>query len=152
MSSATQDALKIRSRHHEAEPADLNLEALDLEAAGPFESVLVDARDVFVGTIWSDVTDVAATLGDFSVFMDLYARDGTTLIESVLLFSGQSANGTNQVKLQFGLGVASGLVGTATEGPNLSTLKLAFLLKLRVVNDTPADAESAVSIRAQFGD
>jgi len=152
MSAATQEALKIRSRQHEAEPVDLELNALDLEAAGPFESVLVDARQSFQFTLWSDVTDVAATTGDFSIFLDLYARDGTTLIEAVELFSAQSANGTNQVKLTVGQGLDAVLVGTATIGTELAALKLNFLVKFRVVNDTLADGASTLSIRVQFGD
>lgn len=152
MSAATQNALKIRARQHEAEPADLELDALDLEAAGPFESVLIDARQSFQATVWSDVTDVAASLGDFSLFVDLYARDGTTLIESVELYSAQSANGNNQVKTTFGQGVDATVVGTATAGSDIQSLKMAFLFKFRVVNDTPADGESALSIRVQFGD
>lgn len=152
MSAATQDALIIRARQHEAEPVDLELDALDLEAAGPFESVLIDARSSFQATVWADVTDVAATLGDFSLFCDLYARDGTTLIESVELFSGQSANGSNQVKVNFGQGIDATLIGVASIGSAIQSLKLAFIFKLRVVNDTPADAASTLSIRVQFGD
>lgn len=152
MSSAVRAALKNRSRHWEAEPADLELNGVDLEAAADAQSLLIDARDNFVYTVWADVTDTAATTGDFSLFLDLYARDGTTLIEAVELYRLQSANGSNQVKLQWGEGITARLVGVATIGVEIASLKLIQLCRLRVVKDVVADGASVLSVRMQFGD
>ncbi len=150
--SDVRGALKNRARHWEAEPADLALNSVDLEAAADATSVLIDARDNFVYTIWADVTDTAATLGDFSIFCDLYARDGITLIEAVELYSLQLASVTNQVKLQWGEGITATLTGTATIGTTLGGLKLVQLCRLRVVKDTVADGASVLDVRMQFGD
>lgn len=152
MSSAVRAALKNRARHWEAEPVDLELNAVDLESASDAESILIDARDNFVYTLWADVTDTASATGDFSLFLDLYARDGTTLIEAVELYSLQSANGSNQVKLQWGEGVTARLVGTATIGTEIDSLKLIQLCRLRVVKDVQADGLSVLDVRMQFGD
>lgn len=152
MSSAVRAALKNRARHWEAEPADLGLDSVNLEAAPDVTSVLIDARDNFVYTLWADVTDTAATTGDFSLFLDLYQRDGTTLIEAVELYSGQSANGTAQVKLQWGEGVTARIVGTAVIGTEIDSLKLIQLCRLRVVKDVQADGASVLDVRMQFGD
>ena len=152
MSSATQTALKIRSRTHEATPSDLELNAVDMEVAADAESVLIDARGNFVFTAWVVNTDVAATLGTFSLFCDLYERDGTTLIEAVELYSAQLCNGTNTVKILFGEGVTARKVGTCTIGTEVDSLKLVHLFKLRLVKDTPADGACTVDVRLAAGD
>jgi hypothetical protein len=150
--SAIRDSIQIRSKMGEITPADLGLDDVDLEAAADATSNLIDGRDHFVFTIWSDVTDVAATVGDFSIFCDLYMRDGVTLLEAVELFNSQSASSTNQVKVQFGLGLTAGLSGTATIGTEIGELKLVQLFKLRVVKDTQADGASTLDVRMQVGD
>lgn len=152
MSSAVRAALKNRARHWEAEPADLELNSVDLEAAADATSVLIDARDNFVYTIWADVTDTAATVGNFSLFIDLYARNGTTLIEAVELYSAQQCNGNNQVKLQWGEGLTARPVGVITIGTEVDSLKLIQLCRLRVVKDLVADGACVLDVRMQFGD
>lgn len=147
-----QTALKNRSRHWEAEAADLELSLVDLSLAPDVESVLIDARDNFVYTLWIDMIQNTATSGAHSLFADLYARDGETLIESVLLVSAMIVTSDNQVKLLFGEGVTERLVGTGTIGPELASLKLLQLCKLRVVKNTPADQAATLSVRMQFGD
>ena len=152
MSSTTLDALKNRARSWEATPADVELNAVDLEAAAAATSVLIDAREHFIFTTWADVVDTAATLGDFSLFCDLIARDGTTLIEAVELYSLQQANGNNQVKATFGEGVDATVIGSATIGVDIQSLKLIQFFQLRIVKDTVADGASVVSVRLQLGD
>ena len=147
-----QTALKNRSRHWEAEAADLGLRLLALSAAAAAESVLIDARDNFVYTLWIEIVQNTATLGAHSLFADIYARDGETLIESVLLVRAMVVTSDNQVKLQFGEGLTERLVGTGTIGPELASLKLLQLCKLRSVKDTPADQAATLSVRMQFGD
>lgn len=147
-----QTALKNRSRHWEAEPADLGLDLLDLSLAPDVTSVLIDARDNFVYTLWLDLIANTAGVGAISLFADLYARDGETLIEAVLLVSALSPTSDNQVKLLFGEGVTERLVGTGTIGPELASLKLLQLCRLRVVKNTPADQAATLSVRMQFGD
>ncbi len=152
MSSATQTALKIRSKSAEFSPAELELDDVDMEVAADAESVLIDGRGVFVFTTWAVNTDVAATLGDFSLFCDLYERDGTTLIEAVELYSAQLCNGTNTVKMLFGEGVTARKVGTCTIGVEVDSLKLIHLFKLRLVKDTQADGACTVDVRLAVGD
>lgn len=147
-----QTALKNRSRHWEAEAADLGLDLVDLSLAPDVTSVLIDARDNFVYTLWIDMIQNAASSGAHSLFADLYARDGETLIEAILLASALSPTSDNQVKLLFGEGVTERLVGTGAIGPELASLKLLQLCRLRVVKDTPADAAATLSVRMQFGD
>lgn len=150
--SEVQTALKNRSRHWEAEPADLEIDGIDLSDVPDVESRLIDARDNFVYTLWIDMVQNAATVGALSVFCDLYQRDGVTLIESVALVTALAPTTNNQVKVLFGEGVTERLVGTGTIGPELASLKLVHLCKLRVVKDTPTDTSATLSIRMQFGD
>lgn len=150
--SAIRSALALRNRAGEAEPADLELEAVDLQDAADFESRLLDLRDNFVFTIWINLVQNAATVGSISIFADLYARDGVTLIESVLLVSGLVPTSDNQAKLQFGEGITERLVGTGVIGPELASLKILNLVKLRVVKSTPADTAATLSVRMQLGD
>jgi len=149
--SDVRTALKSRARHWEAEPSDLGLSGVDLEAAADATSVLIDARDNFVYTIWADVTDTAATLGSLSLFCDLYQRDGITLIEAVELYSLQLSSVSNQVKIQWGEGITAVLAGTATIGTAVDSLKLVQLCKIRAVK-VAADGASVLDVRMQFGD
>lgn len=147
------EALNLRSRSAEAEPSDLfDPELVDLQAAADAESVLIDARGNFVFTIWAAIVANAATAGAFSLFLDLYARDGVTLVEAVELFSAADATTDATLKLQFGLGLTERLTGGGTIGAELASLKSVQLAKLRVVKDTPADTAATVSIRMQLGD
>lgn len=151
------EAIALRSRQAEIQPADMNMSALDLETAGPFSSDLIDLRDHFVATLYSVVTDVAATLGSFTVFLDLYDRSADNVIDAVQLFTAQSSASSNSIKLTFGQGLDAtmvDIVGTsgATIGTQIQSLKIAFLARLRVVNDTPADGASTLSLRLMLGD
>lgn len=150
--SAVREALALRNRSGEAEPADMELEAVDLQGASDVESRLLDLRDNFVFTLWIDLVQNAATAGSISIFADLYARDGVTLIEPVLLVSGMAPTSDNQVKLQFGEGITERLVGTGVIGTELASLKLLNLVKFRVVKNTPADTAATLSVRMQLGD
>ena len=152
MSSATMDALRNRSAHWEAPAADLELSGIDLEAAGPFDSVLLDLREHFIFKIWADVTDVGATTGDFGLAVVLFERDGVTEIEEVPLYTLQSANGSNQVSILFGAGADADLQGTATIGTTLAGLKIIQLAKIRVNINVQADGASTLSVRMQMGD
>ncbi len=149
--------LRPRSRQAEMSATALGLEALDLEAAGPFTSELFDLRGHFVYTIYSEVDRDAATTGDFSVFLDLYDRSADNIVESIELWNSQSSASDNTVKCVFGEGVDPAIedaVGTsgAQAGSRMPNAKLNFLARLRVVNDTPADDVSELAIRMHVGD
>ena len=63
------------------------------------------------------------------------------------------ANGSdNTVKIQFGLGLAAALTGTASIGAAIDSLKSIQLFKIRVVKDTPADDVSTLDITLEVGD
>jgi len=150
--SAIRDSIQLRSRSAEIDPALLELTSVDLEAAADAESRLIDGRDNFVFTLYSVVDNTSASSGTFSIFLDLYERDGVTLLEAVELFSAQLPTSDNTVKVQFGLGLTAALIGTATIGTEIDSLKLIQLFKLRVVKDTPADDTSVLDVRLLIGD
>lgn len=150
--SAIRESIQLRSRSAEIDPTLLELVNVDLELAPDVESRLVDGRDNFVFTLYSIVDNTAATTGTFSLFLDLYERDGVTLLEAVELFSAQLPTSDNTVKIQFGLGLTAALTGTATIGTAIDSLKLIQLFKIRLVNDTPADAASLLDVRILIGD
>ncbi len=133
----------------EARPSDLEIDGVDLQAAGPFSSVLLDLREHSVFTLFSKVTNVAATAGDFSVICDLFAQDEITILDSVDLFTVQKSFPTNQVKLTFGDRFDPNLKGIASIGTEFSSLKLIFLVKLRVEITLQADGVSNLSITLQ---
>lgn len=155
--SEVRTAIRPRSRQAELQPADISMAALDLEAAGPFSSDLIDLRDNFVVTIYSEVTDTAATTGVFSIFLDLYDRSADNVIDAIELLNTQTSASTNTAKLTFGQGLDASLddaVGTsgAVIGTRVPGAKIAFLARFRVVNDTPADGASVLSLRVMLGD
>lgn len=151
--SDIRSSIQLRNRAGEIDPASLGLDTVDLEDAADAESALIDARgDNFVFTLYSVVDNTAATAGTFSIFVDLYQRDGVTLLEAVNLFNAQLPTSDNTVKVLFGLGVTAVLTGTATLGTTVTSLKTIHLFKLRVVKDTPADAASILDVRLQVGD
>ncbi len=150
--SAIRESIQLRSKSAEIEPSTLGLETVDLEDAADAESELIDGRDNFVFKLYSVVDNTAATVGTFSVFCDLYERDGVTLLEAVELFSAQLPTSDNTVAIQFGLGLTAALTGTAVIGTAITTLKSIQLFKIRVVKDTPADATSVLDVRLLVGD
>ncbi len=150
--SAIRDSIQLRSRAAEIPPDLLELDDVDLEVAADAESRLVDGRDNFVFTLYSTVDNTSAIAGTFSLFCDLYQRDGVTLQEAVELFSAQLPTSDNTVKIQFGLGLTAALTGTAVIGVAIDSLKTIQLFKIRVVKDTPADDVSVLDVRLVIGD
>ena len=144
-------ALRPRSRQAEMTGSDLQLASRDLEGPGPYESELIDLRGHFVYTLYSEVDDVAATVGDFSVFVDIYDREAEVVVESIEIFAAQSAASDNTLKVVFGEGVDTALedaagVSGATLGARVANAKLNFLVKFRLVVDNAADAASTASL------
>lgn len=150
--SAVRESIQLRSRSAEIPPDLLELDSVDLEDAADAESRLVDGRDNFVFTLYSVVDNTSASSGTFSLFCDLYERDGVTLLEAVTLFDSQLPTSDNTVKIQFGLGLTAALEGTATIGTEINSLKQIGLFKIRVVKDTPADDTSILDVRIVVGD
>jgi len=138
----------LMKKSKEWKPTDLGLENMNMKAANgtKYATPVMNLEDYssFLVHLSTNNTGGGAA-GVASMQVILYGSDGSTVLQTIDLFTALATTADSEVTVEFGRAIDGILTGGGTIGTNINALRMLRLAKFQVTVGTASDATTCVS-------